>query len=113
MQRGKKDYNHQEPLTSMMTTAHHVQAPRKNISAGHFSNVLNVNNQFNISEVERVCEREVDVTLGRVPSRREVIKAFGELKNGKAPGNSDILPEMLKVGKKNSDQVHQHATGAY
>ena len=58
----------------------------------HFSNVLNVNSQFNVSEVERVHEREVNVTLGRIPSRREVTKALGELKNGKAPGNSDILP---------------------
>ena len=52
--------------------------------------------------MERVCEREVDDTLGRIPSTSEVTKALGELKNGKAPGSSDILPEMLKAGKNNS-----------
>ena len=66
----------------------------------HFNKVLNVNNQFDELEVERVSEREVDDTLGRIPSTSEVTKALGELKNGKAPGSSDILPEMLKAGKK-------------
>ena len=35
----------------------------------------------------------------------EVKRALGKLKNGKAPGSSCILPEMLRVGKDNEDFV--------
>ena len=34
---------------------------------------------------------------GSIPTAREVTRALGKLKNGKAPGSSNILPEMLKV----------------
>ena len=53
--------------------------------------------------LEKVRQREVDEDLGKTPSSAEVAKALGTLKNGKAPGNSDILPEMLKVGCGNED----------
>ena len=33
------------------------------------------------------------------------MKALGQLKNGKAPGSFDVLPEMLKVEKNNPDFV--------
>ena len=32
-----------------------------------------------------------------------MVNALGKLKNGKAPGSSDILPEMLKVRCRNED----------
>ena len=34
---------------------------------------------------------------GSIPTAREVTRVLGKLKNGKAPGSSNILPEMLKV----------------
>ena len=33
-----------------------------------------------------------------MPRSAEVAKALGKLKNGKAPGSSNIIPEMLKAG---------------
>ena len=71
----------------------------------HFSNVLNVTNEFNATELAKVHEREVDDILGITPNAREVIRALGKLKNGKASGSSDILPDMLKVGKNNTALV--------
>ena len=47
-----------------------------------------------------MSRREVDESLESVPSSLSVQKALGKLKNGKAAGNSGILPEMLKVGRK-------------
>ena len=43
-------------------------------------------------------QRETDADLGTVPTSAEVAKALGKLKNGKAPGSFNILPEMLKAG---------------
>ena len=48
--------------------------------------------------MERMKKREVYEDLSKNPSSAEVVKATGKLKNGKAPGSSDIFPEMLKVG---------------
>ena len=43
-------------------------------------------------------QRVTDTDLGTVPTSAEVAKARGKLKNGKAPGSYNILPEMLKTG---------------
>ena len=43
-------------------------------------------------------QRETDADLGTLPTSAEVAKALGKLKNGKVPGSSNILPEMLKAG---------------
>ena len=53
--------------------------------------------------MEKVRQREVNEDLGRVPSATEVTRALAKLKSGKAPGSSEILPEMLKVGRGNED----------
>ena len=45
-----------------------------------------------------------------MPTSAEVAKALGKLKNGKAPGSSNILPEMLKVEEFTgmiADHVHR------
>ena len=42
-------------------------------------------------------------SLEDVPSSEDVGMALQQLKNGKAAGNCRILPEMLKVGRTNSD----------
>ena len=50
-----------------------------------------------------VRQREVDEDLGQVPTVHEVARALGKLKNGKAPESSSIHPEMLKVGRKDTN----------
>ena len=65
--------------------------------------MMNVRSQYEPAEMEKVRQREVDEDLGKTLSSAEVAKALGMLKNGKAPGSSDILPEMLKVGRRNED----------
>ena len=48
-------------------------------------------------------KREVDEDLGSIPTAREVNRALGKLKNGKAPGSSNVLPGMLKVAMKGGE----------
>ena len=64
----------------------------------HFTKVLNVRSLFDLVELAEMRQRETDVDLGTVSTSVEVAKAFGKLKNGKAPGSSNILPEKLKAG---------------
>ena len=71
----------------------------------HFTKVLNVRYQYQPAKMEKVRQREVDEDLGKTPSSAEVTRALGTLKNGKAPRSSDILPEMLKVGRRNEDYM--------
>ena len=42
-------------------------------------------------------QRPLREDLARKPSKRELKKALGKLKSGKAGGSSGILPEMAKV----------------
>ena len=55
--------------------------------------------------MNRVRQREVSEALGSIPETKDIEKALGKLKNGKAAGKSNILPEMLKVGKRKEDFV--------
>ena len=48
-------------------------------------------------------QREVSEALGTIPEMKDIEKALGKLKNGKAAGKSNILPEMLKVGERKED----------
>ena len=54
--------------------------------------------QFDGAELAEVRKRKTDADLGTVPTSVEVAKALGKLTNGKAPGSSNILLEMLKAG---------------
>ena len=58
-----------------------------------------------MKEMELVRQREVSETLGSMPKSKEVEKALSKLKNGKAAGNSNILPDMLNAGRMNEDFV--------
>ena len=40
-----------------------------------------------------------------MPMSREVVKALGQLMNGKVAGSSKLIPEMSNVGKKSSEFV--------
>ena len=69
----------------------------------HFSSVLNRQSQFNPQELEKVRQRPLRADLAREPSRRELTKALGKLRNGKAAGSSNILPEMIKTACNNEE----------
>ena len=45
----------------------------------------------------------MDEDLGSIPTARQVTRALGKLKNGKEPGSSNVLPEMLKVAMKDGE----------
>ena len=53
--------------------------------------------------MDKVRQREVDEDLCSVPTAKEVTLALGKLKNGKAPGSSNVLPDMLKVAMKDGE----------
>ena len=59
--------------------------------------MLNLQSEFDESEMERVRQRPLRADLARKPSKRELKNALGKMKNGKAGGSSGILPEMVKV----------------
>ena len=65
----------------------------------HFSKVLNVQSQFTVAEIEKVRQRPCNVELAESPTKAELASALKKLKNGKAPGSSSILPEMVKAGR--------------
>lgn len=67
----------------------------------HFTKVFSIRSQFE-EMLGLVRQREVRDSLGNIPTSREMEKALEQLKNGKAAGQSTILPEMLKAGMKNS-----------
>ena len=52
----------------------------------HFSKVPNVRSPFDDGELGHVRQREVDQTLGNIPTSFEVKKVLGKLRNGKAAG---------------------------
>ena len=64
----------------------------------HFSEVLNRVNPSNpICEIEIELPDEIEEIDTSEPSRAEVRKAIGHLKNGKVPGIDNIQVEMLKA----------------
>ena len=63
----------------------------------HFTKVLNLQSQFDMDELQRVQQRPVKSELEEPPSKEELLRAILKIKNGKASGESGILPEMLKA----------------
>ena len=64
----------------------------------HVSEVLNRENVSNpVSEMEIELPDEIEEIDRSKPSRGEVRKGIGHLKNGKAPGIDNIQAELLKV----------------
>ena len=59
----------------------------------HFTTVLNVQSLCHSTAMEKVRQREMDEDLGSIPTAKELTQALGKLKNGKAPGSSNVLPE--------------------
>ena len=63
----------------------------------HFSQILNIQSEFDMKELSRVRQRPTRSEMTEVPSEEEVMNAVGKLRNGKAGGESGILPEMVKA----------------
>ena len=65
----------------------------------HFTEVINIENPSNpVSEMEIELPDEIEEIDTSEPSRAEVRKAIGHLKNGKAPGIDNIQAELFKAG---------------
>lgn len=62
----------------------------------HFSRVLNIESQFDCDVLESLTPRDEDPTLAELPTAMELSRAIASLSNNKAPGESGILPEMVK-----------------
>lgn len=64
----------------------------------HFSEVLNRENPSNpVREMEIELPDEIEEINTSEPSREEIRKAIGNLKNGEAPGIDNIPAELLKA----------------
>ena len=63
----------------------------------HFSNSLNVQSEFSLEELGRVVQRPLRPELAELPTEEELMEAIEKLKNGKAGGESGVLPELVKV----------------
>ncbi len=73
-------------------------SPQRQQWQKHFTKVLNVMSEFDMTELEKVKQRPVRQDLSEKPSMTELVAALKKLKNGKAGGSSCILPEMVKAG---------------
>lgn len=63
----------------------------------HFASILNIQSQFDPEEMEKVKQRPIRAEIAELPSQQEIEEAVNKLRNGKAAGKSNILPEMVKV----------------
>ena len=71
----------------------------------HFSKVLNLRSQFEEEVLGGSVTKGNEWEHSWKAFERKVKMALGKLKNGKAAGYSNILPEMLKAGARNKDFV--------
>lgn len=60
----------------------------------HFTNILNIHDA---EELEKVRQRELRPEIAEPPTKEELEETVGKLKNAKAGGTSNILPEMVKA----------------
>ena len=63
----------------------------------HFNNILNVQSGFDMEELERVTQRQLKPEMAELPTEDELLNAIEKVKNGRAGGESSILPEMVKA----------------
>ena len=64
----------------------------------HFARLLNIRSTFDATIFDHIEQREVDESLGQLPSLEDLTMAIRQLANCKAPGSSGIAPELLKPG---------------
>ena len=58
---------------------------------------MSVHSTFDLEEIRRARQRTLRPEMGVLPSEKELLNAIKKLRNGKAAGESGILPEMVKV----------------
>ena len=58
---------------------------------------MNLQSEFDVEELTKVRQRQVRTDMAEPPSKEELESALGKLKNGRAGGESGILPEILKA----------------
>ena len=63
----------------------------------HFTKILNIQSEFDVEELRRVRQKSSRPEMAEVPSDEELLSAVGKMRNGKAGGESGILPEMIKA----------------
>ena len=63
----------------------------------HFDKVLNIQSMYN-ADVLDVSQQPVSEELADIHTETEIENAIRVLANGKAAGESGILPEMVKAG---------------
>ena len=63
----------------------------------HFTKILNIQSDFDVEELRKVRQRPPRSEMAEVPSEEELMSAVGKMKNGKAGGESGVLPEMVKA----------------
>ena len=64
----------------------------------HFAKVLNIESAYDETVFGSSCSRPVQKELDDLPSQDELVRAIASLQNSKAPGESGILPEMVRHG---------------
>ena len=64
----------------------------------HFANVLNIESKYDTTVFDSIAHCPVLEELADLPSKDDLVKAMALLKNNKAPGESGILPEMVRHG---------------
>ena len=62
---------------------------------------MHVPSQFDEAQLQKVKQRPTDKELGQPPTKNEVRRALAKLRNGKVPGSSNILLDMVKAGRCN------------
>ena len=63
----------------------------------HFTKILNIQSGFDVEELRKVKQRPPRPEMTEVPSEEELMSAVGKMRNGKAGGESGIMPEMVKA----------------
>ena len=69
----------------------------------HFTNLLNIVSEVDVSEIEQARQRPTRAEMADPPTSEELENAISKLRNGKAAGQSGILPEMVKAACGNVD----------
>ena len=62
----------------------------------HFTKVLNIESAYDESVFDSLRVRPVCSELADLPTKEELVRAISRLCNNKAPGESGILPEMVR-----------------
>ena len=66
--------------------------------AEHFNGVLNQDSEFDMSVLEEIPQRDVDMSLNALPTLGEVEESIKQLTCGKSPGEDGIPPDVYRHG---------------